>query len=152
MREQTVFAEVGIPTEWRDWAWPAELTVHWETEGTSYEVSGRMTTEGPRIERVVVTGEDIRSAQLREPILSRFRAGFASAVFTPGENSARVSLHPGGRPPNPRAAKNRLHEVVKSYHGAPHGKKTSAVAHDLGISYSYARRLMSMARRAGLLR
>jgi hypothetical protein len=147
---EQVLAEVGFPSEWRGWAWPSELTVTWSTDTADYEVTGRMTSDGPRIERVLITGSDVGSDELRTAILSRFRVGFTEAISSPVTGS-RVSLHAGGGRYDPAASCNRLEEVAAAYHDAPPRKKTAAVAAKMGVSYGYARKLVMAAREAGLI-
>lgn len=147
---EQVLAEVGLPSEWRGWAWPAELTVTWSTPSASYEVTGKMTSDGPRIERVVVSGEDVGPAELRAAILTTFRAGFAQAISSPVTGQT-VSLYPGGGRIDPAAACNRLEEVAAAYHEAPPRATTAAVAAVMGVSYGYARKLVMAAREAGLI-
>lgn len=145
-----MLAEVGTPEEWRGWAWPSALQVGWFKDEVEYLVEGRMTPQGPRIERIELTGISIDTSHLREPIVSRFRAGFAQAMTSSVDGTRRVSLHPG-RTPNPAAAINRLHEVAHAYLTAAPRHRQRAVAEAMGVSQGYARKLVMAARRAGLI-
>lgn len=125
--------------------------MQWETGEAEYKVVGQMTETGPRITRIEITGPDLGMAQVREPIVSRWRSAFASVAASRADGPARLSLASGGRHPDPTAAVNRLDEVAAVYRIAAPRSRARAIAFELGVSEGYARRLVMAARAEGLI-
>ena len=121
-----------------------------------------MTDDGPVMTSATISGDDLRPEHLRLPLMSVLRGAFATAALGPrGKDSkAGFSRREGiplkvpvgsGRPIDPTSARQRLDEVAAIFKKTPRGKTGQAVADHFNIHVSYARSLISEARKAGLI-
>lgn len=128
-------------------------------DGVAITIKGEMTSDGPRLTNVSMVGADIRPHHLRLPINSALRNAFATAAHGPRQDGGysnkagfviRVPVGTG-RPIDVTSARQRLDEVAAIHKNTPRGGKGQAVADAFNVSMSYARSLITEARRAGLI-
>lgn len=152
-------ADVTVPSVWRGWGWPENVTVKWEEEGVQYRLVGVMTDDGPVLSEAHMSG-NIQPKHLRAPMVSAVRNAFAKVAYGQERSGGGYSRKAGmrirvpigtGRPIDPRSARQRLEEVGRVWKKAPSRQKTRTVADHFGVSVGYAGVLVTEARKKGYL-